>query len=224
MHSHLSHDVEASHCLHYTRFISVYIFMWFCTKDRNTRHDKPKATLIFTQHKGGGELELFAVTVRICTKIKAETKCNNNMLQQKDVYIVVACRYTIEIQVECETCRGRMFEGDFWGDTYERGAWSGDHSYECRRSLVPAQRFLHRCYGPMRVKLVAGGTIVFFDSLYGWSVGCNYSRRMTEPRALHVTLVATSQKSRRRRNQGILGVPRMSFHCSWTRLMGCNTD
>ena len=46
--------------------------MWFCTKDRNTRHDKPKATLILSQHKGGGELGLFAVTVRICTKITAE--------------------------------------------------------------------------------------------------------------------------------------------------------
>ena len=76
---HLSHDIEASTqyliaCLHYTRlrFMSAYIFMWFCTKDRNTRHDKPKATLTFTQHKGRGELALFAVTVRICTKITAE--------------------------------------------------------------------------------------------------------------------------------------------------------
>ena len=53
-HTNLSHDIEAStpYLIVFTvsslRFKSADI--WFCTKDRNRRHDKPHTT---SQHKGG---------------------------------------------------------------------------------------------------------------------------------------------------------------------------
>lgn len=92
----------------------------------------------------------------------------------------------------------------------ERCGW-GDHSYKCRRPLIPTQWLLHRyCCS----QLAVGTMVVHSAAFYGQSVlGYNYACN-----AGPETAIAGSQKLSGRR--GIPCVPGKSVHYNWRRLAG----